>query len=81
MKNGDILLLMDGRILKVVDSKPSLGGLVTVQFIDREEESYLDIKKLDIENNLGQDGNAAFNFHIARSLHLRLNRLSNIKWY
>jgi hypothetical protein len=79
-ENGEILLLIDGRILKVVDSH-SFGKdstMIQVQFIDRSESSFIDADSIDVESNLGNSGAALANFHAIHGIHLRLNRLNGV---
>lgn len=77
---GDILLLTDGRILRVVDTTSfgSDSNMMLVQFIDRSEQSYIERDNLDIESNLGNSGAALANFHAIHGIHLRLNRLNGV---
>lgn len=77
MSNGDILLLLDGRMLRIEDVK-SPGGLAAVLYIDRDEESYTDLDKLHIEANLGQSTNVLATFYTTRGIHLRLNRMNKV---
>jgi hypothetical protein len=79
-QNGDILLLTDGRILRVVDNESfgSSSDMMMVQFIDRNENSFVDKDTLDIEANLGRSGAALANFHAINGIHVRLNKLGNV---
>jgi hypothetical protein len=79
-QEGDILLLVDGRILRVLDttSLGSLSDMILVQFIDRSESTFVDKNTLDIESNLGRSGAALANFHAIHGIHLRLNNLSKV---
>jgi hypothetical protein len=78
--DGDILLLVDGRILRVMDTKSfgSSSNMGLVQFIDRSDQTYIDLDTLDIESNLGSSGAALANFHAIHGIHLRLNNLSKV---
>lgn len=78
MKNGDVLLLTDGRILQIVDTKVDWSGYAMVEFIDRGEHSYLDLGELEVEHNLGQSSAILMNFHATHSLHIRLNRMAKV---
>ena len=75
MKNGDVLLLSNGRLAQIVETKVDWSDLAMVQFIDVEEPSCIDAKRL-IEHNLGQAPGVLMSYHSARAIHLRLNRLA-----
>lgn len=78
MKSGDVILLSDGRIFAVVDVANFNKPTMCVQFIDRNECSYVDPDNFDIEKNLGQSNEVLAYFHSMRGVHLRLNRMSKI---
>lgn len=76
-----IVLLSDGRILKVIESSSfdtkKKKGLICVRFMDRDEHSYVEGEKLDVvEVNTGLT--ALMIFESSRSIHVRLNRLSSV---
>ena len=75
--DGDILLLSDGRLLRVLDSV-AWDTMNCVQFVDRDECCYIEIKEVEIEHNFGKDPAAFMNFQLAHGLHLRLNRLAKV---
>lgn len=74
--DGDVLLLMDGRMLRVMEMRKD--GLNAVQFLDRDEESYIAFDKIHIEGNLGQNDYVIASFYTSRSIHLRLNRMNKV---
>lgn len=73
---GTVLLLMDGRMLRIVEKRKD--GLSAVQFLDRDEESFIELNKLHIERDLGQDDQVVASFYTSRSIHLRLNRMNKV---
>lgn len=75
VKNGDIILLLDGRMLEVLSSE--LNGDI-VQFVDRDESSMIDLSTVHIEVNLKRSDLALMSFYSARSVHLRLNKINKI---
>jgi len=75
MKNGDVLLLSNGRLAQIVETKVDWSDLAMVQFIDVEGLSCIDAKRL-IEHNLGQAPGVLMSYHSTRAIHLRLNRLA-----
>lgn len=76
MKNGDILLLSDGRLLRV--EKCGIACYTSVLYIDKEEISHVDTDNLLISDNLGQSSAILATFYAARSVHLRLNGFNRI---
>jgi len=75
---GDVLLLLDGRILRVMCLRSNSlndSDLSIVQFLDRNEESYISLNTLHIEHNLGQNCHILAYFYMSRSIHLRLNKM------
>lgn len=75
--DGDIILLSDGRLLRVLDSV-ALDTMSCVQFVDRDECCYINIKEIKLQHNFGKDPATSMNFQLARGLHLRLNKLAKI---
>lgn len=78
---GSICLLSDGRIFKVIDNSnfnpKKQEGMVCVQFLDRDECSFIEADRLDVvEENRGLM--ALMVFESTRSVHVRLNRLNNV---
>jgi hypothetical protein len=78
---NDVCLLSDGRIFKVLDNSgfnpKKQSGMLWVEFMDRNECSFIEAEKLDVvESNRGLM--AIMIFESTRSIHLRLNKLSNI---
>lgn len=78
VNNGDIVLLSDGRMFRIVDVTPSYDEMIYIQFVDRDELSFVEYNRLDIEANLGKDPQALAMFHSIRGIHLRLNRMNQI---
>lgn len=76
-EKGDILLLDNGRIVRLED----VGAMdyyttpLILQYIDRDGATYeFSPESLDIEKNLGQSEAVLASFYSMRSVHLRLNR-------
>jgi hypothetical protein len=76
MKSGDVLLLNDESLLYIVSFVRN--GKSTVLLVDLDEHSCVDLKKYDIRYNLGSSQSVLANFYIARSIHLRLNKIAKI---
>lgn len=77
IEDKDVILLKDGRLLQVIDCQFKASPIM-VQFIDRDEPSYLDPNTLDYENNLQHSPSVLLNFHANRSIHMRLNRMGRL---
>lgn len=76
-----VYLLADGRMFKVVDSSrydsETGSGIVCVQFVDKDECSFVEANKLDIVAfDRGVSG--MISFAAARSIHIRINRMSKV---
>ena len=79
MNVGDVLLLIDGRMARVIDKDilfytNLLDSSIRVQFSDRTEETL--IKRdpfLEVERNLGNSPEVVGNFYNTWGLHKRLN--------
>ena len=73
--NGDVLLLRDGSLAMALyfDKKK-----YAIQYIDRNDPSFIPTDALRAELNLGQTDSVIVSFLSARSLHLRLNKLNGI---
>lgn len=79
MRNGDVLLLLDGRMLKLLESKSEFEGfLPCVQFIDRDECTYCDFESYEVASNLGQEPTVLATFSAIRGVHLRLNKMARM---
>jgi hypothetical protein len=74
--DSDVLLLMDGRMLRVMEMREN--GLNAVQFLDGDEESYIAFGKIHIEGNLGQNDYIIASFYTSRGIHLCLNRMNKV---
>lgn len=80
MERNDVILTPDGRLFQVTDLDPFLdgsNGRIEVQFIDRDEPTYVD-RTIIRSMNLGQKPEVLAAFVTARSVHLRLNRMNRI---
>lgn len=80
MEKGDILLLSNGRLARIISdvSDSYVKGLMEIQFLDRDEPSFMDPEDLDVEENLGSGSATLCQFYTARSIHLRLNRMNKV---
>lgn len=77
-KTGDIVLTKHGEIFRIVDDGEGEYGIVMVHFIDRDEYSHIDPEEKHIEKNFGSSDTAVLLYTVARSIHLRLNRIAKI---
>lgn len=77
MKDGDVLLLTDGRLMKVLETKTAIG-MTCVQYVDSDNFSYVSADDLDIGHNLGQGPIILAHFHGLHSIHVRFNRLGRV---
>lgn len=78
IKEGDIVVLTDGRVFRSRNSNESDDHLV-VTWLEGDEDNYIfDMKSLHIESIVNPTPEAIFTFNVANSLHKRLNRLSNV---
>ena len=77
MKNGDVLLLGNGQMLRIIQKDAEIEHIREgiVQFIDKTEETYLDLANLDIGANLGNSPEVVATFYSTWGLNLRLNRM------
>jgi hypothetical protein len=77
IEEGDVILLTDGRLTRVVSplhKGTTFEDYFMLQFIDANgEHLQLDDNTLDIERNLGQSEGVLSSFYTARSIHIRLN--------
>lgn len=74
MKDGDVLLLEDSRLLRVIQKDAGIEHIREgiVQFIDKNHESYVDFENLSILQNLGNSPEVVANFYAAWGIHVRL---------
>lgn len=76
MFNGDVLLLSDSRLIRILEineiSDPGVE-LARVQFIDQTAEKFIRLDSLEVEANLGSRPEIVANFYAMWSMHKRLN--------
>lgn len=77
MKTGDILILLDGRMLRILHLDES-SDVMNVQFIDKDDSNYLIQTGLYVQDNLGTEPAVIAMFNAARSIHTRLNQLAKV---
>jgi hypothetical protein len=77
-ENGDHLKFYDGRLIKILEKYDPTTRRTVVQFIDRDEPTYLALDISHLEINLGKSVEVMASFDSARSVHLRLNRMRGI---
>ena len=77
MNVGDVLLLIDGRMARLIDNYSpysfNLNTSLRVQFSDKTEETLVYPSSLEIEQNLGNSPEVVGNFYNTWGLHKRLN--------
>ena len=77
MKDGDVLLLEDSRMLRIIQKDAGIEHIVggIVQYVDKNEESYTNLDKLVVQENLGNSPEVVATFYTAWGVHVRLNNL------
>lgn len=77
MNTGDVLLLEDGRMVRILEKDSGIEHIREgrVQFADYWPETYLDIETLEVEANLGSSPEVVASFYSAWSIHKALNRI------
>lgn len=78
MKAGDVLILSDSRMCRVIDLDNEIAGLPdvsTVQFINRNQETKIPLRVLKEGENLGQEPEVVASFYSTWSLHVRMNNM------
>ncbi|HVN97774.1 MAG TPA: hypothetical protein VMT62_15195 [Syntrophorhabdaceae bacterium] len=75
---GDFLKYYDGRLCKVLEKCDPVTKTTVLQFIDRDEPSWMEVDKAFVETNLGASREVSASFYSARGIHLRLNRMKGI---
>lgn len=79
---NDILLLANGRMLKVIDpahgDNPHMGDYSMITYMDSDEQTYCNFRELNIAKNLGKSKEILAIFHAAQSIHVRLNRIKSV---
>lgn len=78
MSNGDILLFFGGDMAQISEIDWPSNGYVRVQFLEEKEERSIPKSQALKAKNLGQESTTAIIFNMARSIHVRLNRLGNV---
>lgn len=76
-EKGTVLLLSDGRLLRLLEVGTD-KELDEVQFVDREEPSFLRSKELDLEDNLGRSPSVLCQFYAAWNIYKK-TKLDNKK--
>lgn len=76
MKDGDVLLLQDSRMLRIIQKDPQIDQIMVgiVQFVDKNEESYVDFDTLEVQENLGNSSEVVAGFYFSWGIHVRLNK-------
>lgn len=75
---GDIILYGNNLVM-IQDLTPIQAcNTICIQPIDKNECAYIDPKNLADCTNLGKSPEVAIQFHIGHSIHIRLNKLSNV---
>lgn len=79
MEKGEVILLLDGRMLRIQE-KLVVGSeeLAVVLFVDAYDEGYFNISEIYDGKNLGQSAPVLASFYSARSIHSRLNGFRSI---
>jgi hypothetical protein len=73
---NSVCFLKDGRIFKVLEKYKSYDHIM-VQFMEEKDPVFLDPRKLDVVE-FKDDFMASFIFESIRSIHIRLNKLSDM---
>lgn len=76
--NGDIIKFFDGRMLRILEKEDAQTKMSIVQFIDRNEPTWMRLDSADMEINLGTSREVFASFDTARGIHLRLNKLKGM---
>jgi len=74
MNNGDVLLLQDSRMARIIEKDSGIEHIKEgiIQFADMLEETYMDLEKLTVEENLGNSPQVVATFYSTWSVHARL---------
>lgn len=79
MKDGDILLMHDGEMLRVIEVDAYGGDMTMIESVYEDEIKFVNTKSLrDMYENLGQEGATRALYHATRSIHVRLNKLGQV---